>query len=290
MSTFRNSNLPPWDKIFLEIIEGIGKSIFWNVNNQWAKVAPNPKYFIDDIDEYVANYIVQNSKMTELYSVSETELEISNQLVRAFSEIVFEESFLPDIEKWLDGIRPNFAPKGLINSDELYQVIVEGFSRHCPSNIYKSATNYVLTEFDNKFYTELLRNPSLLTTLNWRKFELLIGDLLESMGYQVELMRGTKDGGIDLIAFLAESSFGKQKHLIQAKQSKNKIEIEPVRNLIFNHQHFKATKSCLATTSRFTSGAWNLAKQYEWQIELKDFDGLFSWIETAAIKKGIIIK
>jgi len=44
--------------------------------------------------------------------------------------------------------------------------------------------------------------------LNWRTFEKLLGDILESFGYEIELQQGTKDGGIDLFAIKKADIFG----------------------------------------------------------------------------------
>jgi restriction system protein len=79
--------------------------------------------------------------------------------------------------------------------------------------------------------------------------------------------------------------FGPQRFLLQAKRYSNKVGIEPVRQLAFLHSHLRATKSCLATTATFTKGAWELAQQYQWQLELRDFDGLQEWIKYAAERR-----
>lgn len=139
-----------------------------------------------------------------------------------------------------------------------------------------------LNEISNDLYKELLINPELLKTLNWRVFEKLLADILESFNYEIELMQGTKDGGIDIIAFKNHGVFGGEKYLLQAKRyEKNKVQVDPVRNLLFIHNDQKATKSCLATTSFFTKGAVDLANQYKWQMELKDFNDMKRWIEKA---------
>ena len=69
--------------------------------------------------------------------------------------------------------------------------------------------------------------------------------------------------------------------MLQAKRWKNKVGVEPVQQLIFPHGSERATKSCLATTSTFTRGAWQLGNQYQWQLELRDFHGIQNWINCA---------
>lgn len=134
---------------------------------------------------------------------------------------------------------------------------------------------------DVNLYNSIISNPQLLTSLNWRTFERLLADILEKFEYEIELLKGTKDGGIDIIAIKNQTPFGLNRYLIQAKQWKHKIGVEPVRSLIWAHNEYRATKSCLATTSVFTKGAWDLANKYKWQIELKDYDKILEWIKMA---------
>ena len=135
-------------------------------------------------------------------------------------------------------------------------------------------------EFDIELYKKLAETPHLLKELNWERFEQLIARLLEDLGYEVDLTQPTKDGGIDIFALSRTGDFGKELYLIQAKKSKNRIGVEPVRQLMFLHGHHKASKSCLATTSTFTRGAWNIAATYEWQLELRDYLGIQNWIKA----------
>jgi HJR/Mrr/RecB family endonuclease len=143
-----------------------------------------------------------------------------------------------------------------------------------------------LDAVDLALYRALATHPELLKTLDWRLFEKLLADLLERLGYEVELQRGTKDGGIDLFAVMKSGTFGPQRYLLQAKRWSNKVDVEPVRQLAFLHTHYKMTKSCLATTATFTRGAWELADQYRWQLELRDFSGLQQWIAGVIDLRG----
>jgi hypothetical protein len=133
---------------------------------------------------------------------------------------------------------------------------------------------------DIALYRALSEHPELLKTLDWRVFEELLADILKSFGYVVELQRGTKDGGVDIFA-LRSDQLGEHRYLLQAKRWTNRVGVEPVRQLLFLHNHHRATKSCLATTSVFTNGAWDLASQYKWQLELRDFDGIREWLARA---------
>lgn len=135
---------------------------------------------------------------------------------------------------------------------------------------------------DPALYKALYGHPELLKSLDWRVFEKLLADLLEKLGYEIELQRGTKDGGVDLFAIKREDVFGPQRYLLQAKRWNHNVGVEPVRQLAFLHAHHKMTKSCLATTASFTTAAWELGSQYKWQLELRDFEGLKHWLGGVA--------
>jgi Restriction endonuclease len=143
---------------------------------------------------------------------------------------------------------------------------------------------YNLNEIDLRVYKEIISNPELAKSINWRNFEFLLAKILEKFEYEVEVLKGSKDGGIDVIALKKNSTFGNERYLIQAKKWSNKVGVDPVRQLLWAHNEYKVTKSCLITTSKFTKGAWELADKYKWQIELKDYDKLNEWIDEASKK------
>lgn len=141
---------------------------------------------------------------------------------------------------------------------------------------------FSLSSFDLALYEAIREHPKLLKSLNWRVFEQLLGDVLSKFGYEVDLQRGTKDGGVDIFAIARESPFGPQRYILQAKRWNNRVGVAPVRELLFLQDRYRATKCCLATTSLFTGGAWQLAEQYKWQLALRDFQGIRDWIEEAS--------
>lgn len=150
---------------------------------------------------------------------------------------------------------------------------------------HKDSNSFLLSQIDIELYQALISNPDLIKTLNWRLFEKLIADILESFNYEVELMQGTKDNGIDVIAVKKVDVFGIHRYLIQAKRWNNKVGVEPVERLLFKQKDFNATKACLVTTSHFTKGAWLLAQNYKYSLELKDFERFQDWLKQAAIIK-----
>jgi HJR/Mrr/RecB family endonuclease/DNA-binding CsgD family transcriptional regulator len=121
-------------------------------------------------------------------------------------------------------------------------------------------------------------HPELLHSVDGRMFERILAELLERQGYSVELQRGTKDGGIDIFALMKDGPLGPHRYLVQAKRWAHAVGVAPVRELLFLHNRHRVTKTCLVTTSRFTRGAWSLADEYQWQLELRDHERLREWI------------
>ncbi len=134
---------------------------------------------------------------------------------------------------------------------------------------------------DDSVLRAIQKHPELLRTLDWRSFEKLLGSLLASQGFEVELQRGTKDGGVDIFAIKRDSAFGEHRYLVQAKRWSHRVGVEPVRELLFLQGHYRVSKGCLATTATFSSGAWSLANEYRWQLELRDFRGIQEWVNNA---------
>jgi hypothetical protein len=161
--------------------------------------------------------------------------------------------------------------------DQTPPLLISRFATSSPQNTFHLA----LLEPD--LVLALSKDPSLMHKLDWRSFERTLAQILERLGYEIELQRGTKDGGVDIFAISKQGIFGRERYLVQAKRWSEPVGIEPVREIIFLHSHHRMTKSCLASTSRFTRGAWSLANEYQWQLELRDADRLREWIELATI-------
>lgn len=118
---------------------------------------------------------------------------------------------------------------------------------------------------------------SQLLALSPREFEEFIAEIWDQLGYAVELTARTRDGGRDVVAIKkAESAV---RFIIECKRydESNKVGVSFVRALYGVKFHEGATKAFLATTSTFTRGARDFWVDHQWEIELKDFEGLLEW-------------
>ncbi|MGX0891110.1 HJR/Mrr/RecB family endonuclease [Pseudomonas sp. ADAK2 TE3594] len=131
----------------------------------------------------------------------------------------------------------------------------------------------VLSKLQNQTHT--------IDDLSWRQFEMLISELLESDGYEIELMSGTKDGGVDIVAVKDLGESGMFKALWQAKKysSSRKIGISTIRELADVRNEHKASKGVIVTSSFLTSGAMQRIERDKFILGKVDGDDLRSWIE-----------
>lgn len=120
-----------------------------------------------------------------------------------------------------------------------------------------------------------------LDDLNWRQFEIIIYELLQSDGFEVELMRGSKDNGVDIVAVKDLGEHGLFKALWQAKKYKSgrKIGIETIRELADVRNEHKASKGIIVTSSFLTSGALQRVQRDQYMLGKVDRNDLDAWIE-----------
>lgn len=126
----------------------------------------------------------------------------------------------------------------------------------------------------------LQRDFATLDNLSWREFERLIAVLLEKDGYTVELMQGSKDGGVDVVAVKDLGSNGYFKALWQAKKQgmSSKVGISVVRELADTRQEFGASKGIIVTSSYLTRGALQRIERDKYLLGKVDRNDLDAWI------------
>jgi hypothetical protein len=150
-----------------------------------------------------------------------------------------------------------------------------------PDGEAASELSVALASVTREIYQRILADSRFLAQLPWQRVEDLVCQILKDFGYEVDGMRRTKDGGIDVFAVQKNGAFGPELYVVQVKHWARKVGVSPVRELEFVRSQYRATKGCLATTSHFTQGAWELFHQYRWVLEPKDYDGIMSWVRQA---------
>ncbi len=132
-----------------------------------------------------------------------------------------------------------------------------------------------------KLLSHLKYKTCSLDDLNWRQFEVLVSELLESDGYEIELMSGTKDGGVDIVAVKDLGENGMFKALWQAKKysASRKIGISTIRELADVRNEHKASKGVIVTSSTLTSGALQRIERDKYILGKVDRKDLMAWID-----------
>lgn len=119
-----------------------------------------------------------------------------------------------------------------------------------------------------------------IDAMSWREFEKLIATLLEKDGYVVELMNGTKDGGVDVVAVRDLGPTGYFKALWQAKKQapSNKVGLSVIRELADVRQEVGASKGVIVTSSYLTRGALERISRDKYLLGKVERDELDVWV------------
>lgn len=129
---------------------------------------------------------------------------------------------------------------------------------------------------------KLLKGNVRVDDLSWREFERLISELLEKDGYEVNLMQGSKDGGVDVVATKHFGESGLFKVVWQAKKHlKNKVGLSVIRELADTRDEFKASKGVIVTTTYLTHPALARVQRDKYILGKVDRDDLNRWIRKS---------
>lgn len=144
-----------------------------------------------------------------------------------------------------------------------------------------SANDYVIAK--------LRKQPESIFSLEPRKFEELLAELLTDMGWDVELTKATRDGGKDILAYL-DTDLGKILCLVEAKRyrSDRTVGVDLVRNLFGTLCDHQANSAMLITTSSFSQDAIQFQQRHKYQLNLRDYGDVVKWIQNYKNRAGII--
>ena len=113
-----------------------------------------------------------------------------------------------------------------------------------------------------------------MQTMEPRRFELLVLDVLVAMGYggsraeAAEVGKGTNDGGID--GLINEDRLGLDRIYVQAKRWQNSVGRPEIQNFVGALSGLHAHKGIFITTSEFSVGARDYVKNLPQRVILID--------------------
>lgn len=145
----------------------------------------------------------------------------------------------------------------------------------------------VAVEETNAEILERLRvNPKEFWRISPRKFEEIVAELLERMGYKVELTPLSGDGGFDMYA-ARKDHVGRFLFLVECKRyvPPHKVGVQVIRSLYGVVQQKNANAGIIATTSFFTKGAVAFEQEREHQMHLSDYLALQQWLKDSSPRR-----
>ncbi|WP_052310870.1 restriction endonuclease [Paenibacillus sp. Aloe-11] len=167
----------------------------------------------------------------------------------------------------------------------------QGFTKYIPinkksifidsaSNQHNDPINLEIINVNSQLIKYLARFPELLREIDPRRFEEIVAEIFHKKGFSVSLTPRTRDGGKDIYA-LQNGIFGRQLFVIECKRysTTNKVGVELVRGIYGVKMAERATAAMLVTTSYFSKDAIDFASPLEYELSLKDFDDLKSWLK-----------
>lgn len=153
-----------------------------------------------------------------------------------------------------------------------------------PENLDSPIIQLDFSKISEELTSHLLKNPKAMHEFSPQKFEELVAYIMEKHGYEVTLTQQSKDGGIDIYA-LKNEGFGDILTIVDCKKysDKNPVGVAAVRGMYGTLQVENASHGMIATTSRFTRGANEMAQDYNYQLSLKNHADILQWIQQTKI-------
>ena len=137
----------------------------------------------------------------------------------------------------------------------------------------------VVLDIDREILAYLAAHPDQLYNLTPRRFEELVAAILKDLGLEVELTQATRDGGVDIYAFVQNAVAGFLMVVECKRWAPDKaVGVGVVQRLYGVQQAQAASKSLIVTTSYFSAPAVDQCKEYRGLMELKGFEDLKVWL------------
>jgi restriction system protein len=135
--------------------------------------------------------------------------------------------------------------------------------------------------FDQRYIDYLAKNSEDFGKIHWRNFERLTTEFFHRQGYEVNLGKGTKDGGVDVRVWTDKNSIaGPPVMLIQCKRYKDVIGIDTVK-AFWSDVHFEgAEKGLIATTSTVSRDSKRMCDVRKWPMTFAESDEVQRWART----------
>ena len=140
----------------------------------------------------------------------------------------------------------------------------------------------VLTTCRREIARYIAQHSETIFDVRPRVFEIIVAEVMQSCGFEVDLTARTRDGGVDIIA-VHKDAFGiPTRYVVECKKwsSKRKVTINLVRALYGAKEVHKADQAIYVTTATFTKDAGKICSTGQLRnLSLIDFEKLREWFE-----------
>jgi len=152
-----------------------------------------------------------------------------------------------------------------------------------------SVAKPIIVTANQAIVERLKKAPNDIFRLSSREYEHMVAELLQDMGYEVELTLATRDGGKDILASLRTPA-GDLLVLVEAKKYRQdrKVGVELVRTLYGTLHDYQANSAMLVTTSSFSSDARVFQQRHKYQLSLRDYADVAEWIQKYGTNKNAL--
>ena len=132
---------------------------------------------------------------------------------------------------------------------------------------------------DHRLIEYIHESPDRLYTLEPRQFEEFVAEMLDKLGYQVQLTGKGADNGVDIFAN-RQTDAGPELVLVQCKRhaKEKKISKPTLKQLHADVRDQKATKGLFVTSSSFTRPAKIYIEDFRYRLAGADFDNIQEWL------------
>jgi HJR/Mrr/RecB family endonuclease len=150
-----------------------------------------------------------------------------------------------------------------------------------------SVAKPIIVTANQAMVERLKRTPNDIFRLSSREYEHMVAELLQDMGYEVELTPATRDGGKDILASLRTPA-GDLLVLVDAKKYRQdrKVGVELIRTLYGTLHDYQANSAMLVTTSSFSDDARVFQQRHKYQLSLRDYADVAEWIQKYGTNKN----
>lgn len=138
-----------------------------------------------------------------------------------------------------------------------------------------------ISSVNDDLLRKLEKDPNLFYYLSSRKFEEVIAEFLNRMGYEITLTPATRDGGKDIYA-AKKDNLGTFLYIVECKKygPDNHVGVGLIRELYGVVQAERATAGILATTSFFSKPAQDFQESIKYHVSLRDYIDIQKWLRN----------